>query len=142
MSDHHDYRGRRGSVAVIARRGRLLVIRRCRSVVAPRTFCFPGGGIEPGETEQEALVREMREELGAAIHPLRRIWRSVTPWQVRLAWWSARLDDGAELVPNPAEVESVHWYTPAEMAQLSDLLESNRWFLEAVAAGEIELDLG
>jgi len=142
MSDDADYRGRRGAVAVMAHQGRLLVIRRSRTVIAPGTFCFPGGRIEPGETEQEALVRELREELGAAIRPVRRIWQCVTPWQVRLAWWSARLDDGTELVPNPAEVESVHWWTPEEMAQLPDLLESNRRFLEALARGEIDLHVG
>jgi hypothetical protein len=43
------------------------------------------------------------------------------------------------LIPDPAEVESVAWYTPAEMAALPGLLESNRAFLEAVTAGEIDL---
>jgi hypothetical protein len=36
-------------------------------------------------------------------------------------------------------VESIHWHTQAEMAALPGLLESNRLFLEALAAGEIEL---
>jgi hypothetical protein len=35
--------GRRGAVAVVVRDGRMLVIRRARSVVAPLVYCFPGG---------------------------------------------------------------------------------------------------
>jgi 8-oxo-dGTP pyrophosphatase MutT (NUDIX family) len=132
---------RRGAVAVIVRQGRLLVIRRSRLVVAPLRYCFPGGAIEPGESEQEALVREIREELNVEILPQRRLWQSVTPWRVDLAWWLGQLPAGAEPVPAPAEVESVHWYTPAEMAALDGLLESNQAFLEALSAGEIELDL-
>lgn len=31
---------------------------------APGAFQFPQGGIDPGESPQEALVREMREEIG------------------------------------------------------------------------------
>lgn len=130
---------RRGAVAVIEREGRLLVIRRSRYVVAPRALCFPGGGIMAHESEQEALVREIREELGVEVRPIRRIWESVTPWRVALAWWLAELDRAAALVPDPAEVESIHWYTPAEMAPLADLLESNRHFLDALGRGEIDL---
>jgi len=127
-------------VAIIPRAGRLLVIRRSRRVVAPLVYCFPGGGIEGGETEQQALLRELREELGVAISPLRRLWQCVTPWKVHLSWWLAELAADAPLVPNPAEVESVHWLTVEEMAALPDLLESNRRFLELVQRGEIQLD--
>ena len=45
---------RRGVVAVIVRDQRLLVIRRASGVAAPGMYCFPGGGIEPGEIEEEA----------------------------------------------------------------------------------------
>ena len=118
---------------------RLLVIRRAQAVVAPGAYCFPGGGIEPGETEPEALIREIREELGTGVEPLRRVWESTTAWGVRLGWWLARLDPHRELAPNPAEVESCHWLTPAEMARLEPLLSSNVEFLAELEAGRIEL---
>lgn len=129
--------GRRGAVAVVLRGDRMLVIRRSRTVVAPLTYCFPGGAIEPGETEEAALVREFREEVGVTIRPTRRLWECVTPWKVQLGWWLAEMDPAETPVPNPREVESIHWVTPAEMAQLPELLESNRRFLDLVAAGEI-----
>lgn len=130
---------RRGAVAVIERQGRLLVIRRAAGVVAPGAYCFPGGGIEPAESETEALVRELREELGVMVRPRRRIWECVTPWRVALAWWQAELAADAPLTPNPAEVASIHWHTPRELAACEGLLESNRRFLAALAAGEIAL---
>lgn len=130
---------RRGAVAVIVRQGQLLVIRRSRWVVAPLRFCFPGGAIEGPETEEAALVRELQEELAAAVKPVRRLWESVTPWNVHLAWWLADLAPQAQLTPNPAEVDSVYWYTPAELATLPGLLESNHAFLQALDAGKIDL---
>jgi 8-oxo-dGTP pyrophosphatase MutT (NUDIX family) len=126
-------------VAVIPRDGRLLVIRRSRHVVAPGAYCFPGGGIEGDETEPQALVRELLEELGAAVEPCARLWHSLTPWNVSLAWWLAACRRDTPLAPNPAEVESVHWLSPAEMLELPELLASNREFLERVLSGAIRL---
>jgi len=126
-------------VGVVVRHGRILVVRRSRFVVAPRTFCLPGGAIEGAESEQEALIREFQEELGATIRPERRLWETMTAWHVYLFWWLGHLDPDALLVPNPAEVESVHWLTPDQMARLPNLLEGNQRFLVALAAGEIDL---
>jgi 8-oxo-dGTP diphosphatase len=131
---------RRGVVAVVSQMGRLLVIRRSAHVVAPRAICFPGGAIEAGESEAAALIREVQEELGAEILPLRRLWRSVTPWNVDLAWWSARLNSSTPLTLNAAEVESVHWLAPEEILALPDVLASNCEFLQAILRGEIVLD--
>ena len=131
---------RRGSVAVVRRDERFLVIRRSQHVVAPGAICFPGGAIEAGESEPQALVREFREELGAAIRPLRRVWHSTTPWQVALAWWLGAVASDAVLVPNPAEVESFDWLTREQMLARAELLASNRAFLAALAAGEVVLD--
>jgi 8-oxo-dGTP diphosphatase len=131
--------GRRGAVAIVVRDGRMLVIRRSRHVIAPLVYCFPGGGIEDGETEEVAVAREVFEEVGVAIEPRRRLWECTTAWKVHLAWWLADMDPAADLNPDPREVESVHWFTPEEMAGQSELLDSNREFLELIASGEIRL---
>ncbi len=130
---------RRGTAAIIMRGDRYLVIRRSANVLAPLQYCFPGGGIEGAESESEAIIRELREELGVEIQPRYKVWHNLTRWNVDLAWWMADL--GADITPvaNPAEVESVHWITADEMLALEELLESNRDFLEALAAGEISL---
>jgi 8-oxo-dGTP diphosphatase len=129
-----------GVVAVIREGPKLLVIRRSIHVVAPGAYCFPGGGIEPGESEEQALVRELGEELGVESVPGRLVWRSTTPWGVHLAWWTAALAPGAIPVAAPAEVESWHWHTLDEIACLPALLASNHEFLARLTSGEITLD--
>jgi 8-oxo-dGTP pyrophosphatase MutT (NUDIX family) len=140
MDSIPDDPGKRGAVAVAMRDGRMLVIRRAATVVAPLVYCFPGGGIEEGETEEQALVREFREEVGMSLRPVRRLWHCTTPWKVQLAWWLGELQPEETPTPNPHEVHSVHWFTAKEMAQLPDLLTSNREFLRLVECGEIHLD--
>lgn len=129
-----------GVVGVLVRENRLLVIKRSQLVRAPGRFCFPGGGMEAGETEEQTLVREMQEELGVEVQPIRRLHRSVTRWRVDLRWWMSDLSAEAELVPHPAEIESFAWYTVEELLKVEALLDSNRDFLAAWQRGEFEID--
>ena len=108
--------------------------------MAPLAYCFPGGGIEAEESEEAALVRELREELNVEVRPLCRLWQSETPWEVELAWWMAELPPHVEPVLNPHEVHSCAWQSIDEMLDLEGLLESNRQFLAALARGEFCLD--
>jgi 8-oxo-dGTP diphosphatase len=128
-----------GAVAVIPRADRLLVIRRAATVEAPGAYCFAGGALESGETEEDAIRRELREELAVDVVPVRRLWQSITPWQVDLRWWLVDLDPSAPLQPNPAEVASAHWLTRAEIRQLPELLTSNHHFLDALERGDFRL---
>lgn len=66
------------SVAGIARRGNLVfVARRMRDDTAmSHRWEFPGGKVEPGETDTDALHREFLEELGASIHVIRLLGES------------------------------------------------------------------
>lgn len=139
-----------GVVAAIQRDGKWLVIRRAPAVEAPGRWCFPGGGVEAGETHAAALQRELREELGVGGVVGERVWvwrragghsagrGGQSPAQAAadlvLYWYRVSLDDGA-LTPNPHEVSEYRWLRPAEIAALEGLLESNRQFVREVLLG-------
>jgi ADP-ribose pyrophosphatase YjhB (NUDIX family) len=55
--------------AAIFRDGRVLIVRRGRPP-AHGLHTLPGGGVELGETLEQAVIREVREETGLAIAPL------------------------------------------------------------------------
>ena len=129
--------GRRGVVAVTRRGDRFLAIRRGLTVAAGGTICFPGGHVEPGEEEHQAVVRECHEELAAIVEARECVWRSMTSWGTELAWWTVTLRGDNELVPHPVEVSEILWLSAREMMEHPDVLEGNRPFLEAVMAGRI-----
>lgn len=129
--------GRRGVVAVTRRGERFLAIRRGLTVAAGGTICFPGGHVEPGEEEHQAVVRECHEELAAIVEARECVWRSMTSWGTELAWWTVTLRGDNELVPHPVEVSEILWLSAQEMMDHPDVLEGNRPFLEAVMAGRI-----
>ena len=58
-----------GVGAVIVHEGRVLLIQRGREPMKGR-WTIPGGLIEIGETLQEAVVRETREETGLEVEPI------------------------------------------------------------------------
>ncbi len=55
------------TAAIIARGGRILLLRRARGQKHEGYWEFPGGKTEPGETPQAALERELWEELGITV---------------------------------------------------------------------------
>jgi len=124
-----------GVIAVVRRQGRYLVIRRSARVrLAPLAWCFVGGSIEGGETQELALVREFREEVGGSIHPKRKLWEcTLHDGALRLHWWHAELVY-ERLHPNPAEVAELRWCSAEEIGRLPGLLPSNLTFLVEMAA--------
>lgn len=63
--------------ALIEQFGRVLITQRSQSMPEPLLWEFPGGKIEPGETEVDCLVREIQEELNLAIVPVKRLTPTV-----------------------------------------------------------------
>ena len=99
--------------AAIARDGRYLVARRTRPADVAGRWEFPGGQVEPGETEAQALAREIREELGVEIAVGDRI---PGEWPLRdelvLQLYLATLVTGE---PVPLEQhDEIRWVAPSE----------------------------
>lgn len=115
--------------AAVLRDGRVLAARRTTPAAAAGRWELPGGKVEPGEEPEQALLREVREELGCDV--------VLTGWldgvvpigeghELRIAL--ARLVAGE---PAPVEHDLVRWLAPDELGTV-DWLEPDRPFLEGL----------
>lgn len=119
-------------VAVLARAGRLLVIRRGERVRNPGYWTLLSGRIEPGESQPDAVAREVREEIGLAARPVAKVWECETDdGAYRLHWWTARLGPG-DPVPAPGEVAELRWVRPDEFRRLAPTFAGDHEFVDQV----------
>jgi 8-oxo-dGTP diphosphatase len=126
-------RKRDAVVAVLARDGRFLVIQRGPAVTRSGYWTPLSGRVEPGETQPEALVREVREEVGLTVRPLAKVWECDTDdGAYRLHWWSADVEPG-EPVLDPDEVSAARWVLPTEFDRLRPTFADDRVFFTRVA---------
>jgi 8-oxo-dGTP diphosphatase len=97
--------------AAILDGGRLLAARRLEPPHLAGGWELPGGKVEPGETDEQALVRECREELGVLVRLGRRVGDDWSMGEVAtLRVWIASLVDG---VPQPLQDHSeLRWLEP------------------------------
>lgn len=98
-------------VAAVVRRGAaILVSRRHPHAERGGQWEFPGGKVEAGEAEPEALRREIAEELGCGVEVGALIVRHTHRYpdlEVELAFYACRLPEGAE--PRPLGVAALEW---------------------------------
>jgi 8-oxo-dGTP diphosphatase len=119
-------------VPILRKQGRVLVIRRGSTVILPGYWCPPSGRIEPGETQEEAVVREVDEELGLVAKPVAKVWECPTDdGDFTLHWWTAEVED-YKLRPDPSEVGEVRWVTADEFLELEPTFVGDREFFSSV----------
>ncbi len=120
------------SIAVF-RDGKVLLARRAR----PRLWSLPGGRIEPGETAEQAALRELREEVGveaeivAPAGEREAVWHdsnSTVVARFRIRAFAARWRAG-EPKTGPEAIE-VRWVDPDKVGEL----ETSEGLAEIVAA--------
>jgi 8-oxo-dGTP diphosphatase len=93
----------------IVQDGRLLMVRRRLRDGAPE-WTGPSGNVEPGETPEQAAVREVQEEVGLTVEVMRRLGERVHPATGRhLIYLVCRVVAGEPTVVDREEVTAVEW---------------------------------
>ena len=106
------------TAAVIERDGRFFVTRRQDGVHLEGYWEFPGGKVEPGETDEASLVREIREELGAGVEvrqPLLSVTHTYPDRAVELRFYACDLVGPP---PRPLLGQEMRWATREELRAL------------------------
>ncbi len=135
---------RPGAKALIVHDGKILVITE-KTSSGEIIHDFPGGGIEFGETAQEALIREVKEEVGLTVVP----GKPVGTWSFILDQWKTHIlcigfqckvvgSLELDFSHNPAEenIFEVNWYTKEELLTHPEILRAP-FVIEAVKLVEI-----
>jgi len=103
--------------ALIDPDGRVLVTQRPPGKYMAGLWEFPGGKVEPGETPEATLVRELREELGidtrsACLAPLTFASHAYDSFHLLMPLYVCRTWDG---IVRPLEGQGLKWLRPRDL---------------------------
>lgn len=118
--------------AAIVRDGLLLAARRTEPAHLAGGWELPGGKVEPGESDEHALVREVCEEMGVDVLLGERVGGDWPLGRYVLRVWLASVVGGGE--PAPVEQhDAVAWVDPADLDSVA-WLAGDREPAQAAAA--------
>ncbi|MFN3641368.1 MAG: (deoxy)nucleoside triphosphate pyrophosphohydrolase [Gemmobacter sp.] len=105
------------AAALIDPDGRVLIAQRPEGKAMAGLWEFPGGKVEPGETPEAALIRELREELGidtwsSCLAPLSFASHAYADFHLLMPLFACRRWDGT---PRPREGQRLAWIRPAAL---------------------------
>lgn len=108
-------------VGILVRESRIFLQKRPEGGLMPGLWEFPGGKLREGESPEEGLEREMREELNIAVRvgqPLATVRHSYTSFRVRLRAYFCSPVSSPETIRLRAASES-RWVAPARLREFS-----------------------
>lgn len=103
--------------ALVDADGRVLLAQRPEGKALAGLWEFPGGKVEPGETPEAALIRELREELGietqvACLAPLTFASHAYDDFHLLMPLYVCRRYSG---IPQPHDAQALKWVRPAKL---------------------------
>ena len=106
------------AVALIDADGRVLLAQRPAGKTMAGLWEFPGGKVQPGETPEAALIRELKEELGvdvtaACLAPFTFASHRYETFHLLMPLYVCRKWGGT---PQPLEHQELKWVRPAKLA--------------------------
>ncbi|MET9447288.1 NUDIX hydrolase [Streptomyces cinerochromogenes] len=105
------------AAAIVARDGCVLMVRR-RVAEGQLSWQFPAGEIEPGESPEQAAVRETLEEVGMHVTALKLLGERIHPKTGRsMSYVACAVESGTPHVADDEELDEVEWVRHAEIAE-------------------------
>ena len=97
----------------------------------PGLFSVLAGFVEPGESIEETIRRELREEVGIEVENLAYFGSQPWPFPNSLMIGFTAEYAGGELTPEPGEIEAASFYAPDELPQLPPKVSIARRMIDA-----------
>jgi 8-oxo-dGTP diphosphatase len=116
------------AVALIDSDGRILVCRRPATKAWAGWWEFPGGKVEPGESPESAVVRELKEELAidivdSCLAPFTFASHAYDDFHLLMPLYLCRIWKGQ---PMAREGQALRWLRPRDLAALDKLMPADR----------------
>ncbi len=121
------------AIMILVTRGREILLARKKEWVNGR-FSALAGFVEPGETLEDTVRRETREEVGVEIGNLR--YFGSQPWPFPHSLMIAFTADyaGGEVRPDGVEIEEARWFDVGQLPKLPPGISISRRMIDAVSA--------
>jgi len=126
------------TAAIITSNGKTLIAKRKPSARLPNLWEFPGGKVEPGESAEQCLKRELYEEFEIHVRIGERIGSSIHTYDfgtIELIAFKARLVGGRFKLHDHTEIQ---WVQPADLNRFT-FTPADTPFVDMIRRGEIAL---
>jgi len=132
------------AVIILIEKGRELLLARSPRF-SPGMYSVIAGFVEPGETLEQAVIREIREEVGIEVHNIRYFASQHWPFpqSLMIAFVAEYLKGQIKI--DHKEIEDAKWFTPEELPTIPGKMSISRrlidWFIEKNQEPNVEKNI-